>query len=137
MRIAPFLACVFLTACSSPADQGPGRNILGAWRYTATQSAPTASLSGTFTVTAQSGSVFSGRLEVQETDAAGVQRSRAGAASGRAPASLSVDFDVLLGTVPRRHIARVVADTMDGNWVETAGTSLTTGVFRAVRIAGP
>jgi len=136
MRRFPLLALVVVAACASPADQGPGRDLLGAWRYTATQSAPTASLTGTFTVTTQTGSAFGGRLEVQETDAAGVLRSRAGAVSGRAPASLSVDFDVLLGTAPRRHVARVVADTMEGNWVETGGTSITTGVFRAVRIAG-
>jgi hypothetical protein len=72
-------------------------------------------------------------LEVQETDAVGVQRSRAGAATGRALATPSVDFDALLSATPRRHVARIVGDAMEGTWVESSAGSVITGTFRAVR----
>jgi hypothetical protein len=82
----------------------------------------------------QSGTGFSGRLDVQETDALGVQRARAGAAAGHALDDESVDFDAFLDATPRRHVARIVSDTMSGWWIQPAEGTTIAGTFRAVRV---
>ncbi|MGH7555152.1 MAG: hypothetical protein ACREMQ_19290 [Longimicrobiales bacterium] len=130
-----FASCAAGTACISPTDTAPrGRDVRGTWRYTAVQGAPAATLMGNLVLSEQSGSSFSGRLDVQETDAVGVQRARAGAAAGRALDDASVDFDAFLDATPRRHVARVSGDTMSGTWFQPAEGTTFAGTFRAVRV---
>ena len=134
-RLFCLVVLLGFASCTSPVAPGQGHDMLGTWRYSATQNAPTASLTGTLTVTSQTGSAFSGRLEVQETDAAGQLHTRAGATSGHALIAQSIDFDVLLGSAPRRHVARLAGDSIQGNWVEASVDGFVTGTFHAVRLA--
>src|SRR5439155_15696078 len=97
------------------------------------QSTPTAALAGTLVVASQSGASFSGNVAAQETDALGVPRNVAGIVSGHTLEASSIDFDVFFTTNARRHVGRVVADTMTGTWAEQGGAGALSGSFRAVR----
>jgi hypothetical protein len=54
-----------------------------------------------------------------------------GPISGRAIGQSDVDFDVELSSGTRRFVARLVADTISGAWVQVSNS--TNGTFRAVR----
>jgi hypothetical protein len=124
-------------ACASPSGPAAAElDVRGAWAYTASQGAPPATLVGTLTFEQQRGGDFSGRLDVREIDAAGVQRERAGGTTGRAVDGATLDFDAFLTPSPRRHVGRITGDTMSGTWVEPATNGVLTGAFRAVRM-GP
>ncbi len=118
--------------CALPGEPaGVGADVRGAWEFTGTQAAPSATLEGQLTISAQDGDLIAGTAGWDERDAVGVVRPAAGPISGRVIGDSDVDFDVTIGGVTRRHVGRLLADTMSGNWVQVSdGRS---GSFRAVR----
>jgi hypothetical protein len=131
------LACLLVAcsaACSSPLDDGvQGPDVLGTWSYSATQVAPAAELEGTLTVIRQGGSAFDAILEVQERDALGNVRNRSATISGRTIAGDGIDFDAFMEGSARRHVGRVLGDSISGSWAELDTPPLT-GTFRARRV---
>ena len=123
------------SACGVATQTGPPPvNISGVWRYTALQQSPTqSSLTGTLTVSAQSGSTFDGIFDAVETLPDGITRRLAGAVHGQTLDASTLDFDVMLD-VSRRHVAAILADTAAGSWLAAGATSSTGGTFRMVRV---
>jgi hypothetical protein len=116
--------------CATAASVG----LIGPWSYTATQTAPvSANLAGTLVFTTQCGSTGTGSLDVTEIDAQGSRR-RTGTLSGRTVDSLTLDFDVFLTTVGRRHVGALARDSIRGTWVEPLDLGTATGSFVAVKI---
>ena len=110
--------------------------VVGRWSYAGQQVSPaTASLSGTFTFTEQTGARIAGTLDYLETDSQGQQHRVAGPFAGRTVDSTTLDFEVVLGAVSRRHVGRVKADSLTGTWVESSGNGPPTGsgTFRSAR----
>jgi hypothetical protein len=132
------IAALGVMACLGSTDPGTmGVAVLGTWSYTATQGSPSAAqLSGALAFSGQTGAQISGTLDVVETGVGGLQRRLAGPVSGRTVDSTTVDFDMLLGTVSRRHVGQVRGDSITGTWVETpvdGGVPSASGSFRASR----
>jgi hypothetical protein len=93
-------------------------------------------LNGTLVIGQQSGASFQGSLEVTSTSAeTGEVQSFAGTVSGSAPTVGAIDFDVFLEPLPRRHVARLVGDTLSGTWVRLSGQGVVaSGTFFAHRL---
>jgi hypothetical protein len=128
--------CSLLAACKTPVDCATPAfaSLLGPWSYTATQNAPTtANLSGTLVIDTQCGTTLMGSLDVTEIDAQGSRR-RTGTLSGRTVDSLTVDFDVFLTTVGRRHVGALARDSIQGTWIEPLDLGSASGSFVAVKI---
>ena len=126
-----------LHACSAGTEPGvPPVVITGSWSYEGAQQAPVpATLDGSLEITRQDGSMFEGSLDAFESSAAESRRIT-GIVTGIALDASTLDFDVVVDGVSRRHVAEIRADTIEGAWVEvrTGGAS---GSFRAVRGAAP
>ena len=136
MTRGPWLvASLALAACKSPVDCAPptSTNVLGAWGYTATQSAPaTANLNGTLVFNTQCGNTLTGTLDVTESDAQGSRR-RTGTLSGRSVDSVTLDFDVFFTSTGRRHVGTLSGDSLHGTWIEPLDLGSASGSFVAVR----
>jgi len=138
MRSRTLIAVLIgVTACAAATDLGaPGVPVTGGWSYSAQQVSPgTASLSGTLSFTEQTGARIAGTLDFVETDSRGQQRRVAGPFAGRTVDSTTVDFEVVLGAVSRRHVGKVKSDSLTGTWVESSSDGLPTasGTFRSAR----
>lgn len=124
-------------ACSSGTEPGtPPVAITGSWSYEGAQQAPVpATLDGSLEVTRQDGATFEGSLDAFESSAEESRRIT-GLVTGIALDAVTLDFDVLVDGVSRRHVAEIRGDTIEGAWVEvrTGGAS---GSFRAVKVAAP
>lgn len=108
----------------------------GQWDVTGQSTAGVANgTQGGLVVRSGSGTGFTGAYDVIETSAQGAQRRLSGPLSGRTAGSNSVEFEVVLGTSTRRHVATRTADTLRGSWFDVAqgGTVEMSGTFRAVR----
>jgi len=127
----------FVVACGSATELGPpGVPVVGSWSYAGQQVSPGAeSLTGALSFADQTGARIGGAMDFVESDARGQQRRLAGPFAGRTVDSTTVDFEVVLGAVSRRHVGRVKADSLTGTWVESSGDGLPTasGTFRAAR----
>jgi hypothetical protein len=126
-------------ACLGPTDPGKmGVPVVGNWSYVAAQGSPSAAqLNGALAFSGQTGAQISGTLDVTEVGAGGVARHLAGPISGRTVDSTTLDFDLLLGDVMRRHVGQVRGDSLTGTWVETSvdgGLPSASGTFRATRL---
>ena len=114
-----------------------GFPVVGTWSYVATQGSPSAAqLNGSLAFSGQTGAQVSGTLDVVEVGAGGLQRRLSGPVSGRTVDSTTLDFDLLLGDVSRRHVGLVRGDSLSGTWVETpidGGLPSASGTFRASR----
>lgn len=110
--------CAGVTApCSTAAS------IIGSWRYSAVQQAPThSSLSGTLSVTRQSCADFDGQLDLTEILPGGGSRRIAGPVSGKVVDATTVRFDAFLEASPRQHLATLSGDSLDGTWLVIGGT---------------
>lgn len=138
MRIVTIFVLVFsLGACAGSTDPGrPGVPVLGAWSYAGQQVAPgSASLVGSMSFSTQTGAQVGGSVDFVETDARGQQRRVAGPFSGRTVDSTTLDFEVILGAVSRRHVGKVKGDSLTGTWVEASSDGIPTasGTFRSAR----
>jgi hypothetical protein len=108
----------------------------GAWKYTGEQTAPVrATLTGTLTISRESGTSFQGRLDlISANQQTGQSTVLGGLVSGSESGVAVIDFDADVDVV-RRHLGQIVADTIAGNWVGTApdGTIASSGTFKAER----
>lgn len=138
LRRTPLVAFVLgVAACASATDLGsPGVPVVGAWSYVGQQVTPgAAALAGSISFTQQTGARISGSLDFVETDSRGQQRRVAGPFAGRTADSTTLDFELVLGAMTRRHVGRVKADSLTGTWVESSSDGLPTssGTFRGAR----
>ena len=135
--IAALIFASSVIACAGTTDPGrAGVPVLGAWSYAGQQVAPgSASLTGSISFATQSGAQISGSMDLIETDARGQQRRVAGPFSGRTVDSTTLDFEVIIGAVSRRHVGKVKGDSLTGSWVESSGDGVPTasGTFRSAR----
>ena len=126
-----------LSAClKSTAPQESLVRLNGSWSYTGVQSGPVQeTLSGTLTISRESGASFQGRLDlVGFNPQSGQTRVLGGLVSGSESATNVVDFDADLESSPRRHVGQIVADTITGTWIGSSpdGT-MSSGTFRVER----
>ncbi len=108
----------------------------GSWNYTGVQTLPVREvLTGTLTVSSESGTSFQGRIDLVGQNQAGQNRLLGGLVSGSVPGADVVDFDARVETIPRRHVGQIVADTISGTWVGSApGGIMSSGTFRIERV---
>ena len=132
-----FLTSGLLSGClKSTAPQDSVVRLNGSWSYTGVQTGPVQeTLTGTLTISRESGASFQGRLDlVGVNPQSGQTRVLGGLVSGSESATNIVDFDADLETSPRRHVGQIVADTITGTWIGSSpdGT-MSSGTFRAER----
>jgi hypothetical protein len=130
-------ATIVATGCLQSTDPQPVTiPMTGTWRYTGTQTgAIRETLVGTLVIGRQSGSAFQGSLDIVGTNQlTGEQRTLNGTLSGVVPSADAVDFDASVELTPRRHVGRLLGDTITGTWVGTSsGGETVSGIFRAER----
>ena len=107
----------------------------GTWSYAGVQTSPVReNLSGTLTISRESGTSFQGRLDVVATNTQTGQSTVLGGLVSGAESSDVIDFDADLETTPRRHVGQIVADTITGTWVgSTSSGTMSSGTFRVER----
>jgi hypothetical protein len=108
----------------------------GSWNYTGIQTGPVReTLTGTLTISRESGNSFQGRLDVVGVNAqSGQSRVLGGLVSGSESATQVVDFDADLESTPRRHVGQIVADTITGTWIGSSSDgTMSSGTFRVER----
>lgn len=124
-------------ACLKSTEPQPSLlQLNGTWNYVGVQTSPTReNLSGTLTISRESGTSFQGRLDLVATSTqSGQSIVLGGLVSGAESDGSVIDFDADLESTPRRHVGQVVADTISGTWVGTSsGGVVATGTFRVER----
>lgn len=125
------------TACLKSTEPQPSLlQLNGTWNYVGVQTSPTReNLSGTLTISRESGTSFQGRLDLVATNTqSGQSTVLGGLVSGAESDGSVIDFDADLESTPRRHVGQVVADTISGTWVgASSGGVVATGTFRVER----
>lgn len=129
-------ALLLASAClQSTAPQPSVLQLSGAWKYTGVQTVPVrAALTGTLTISRESGTSFQGRLDlIAANQQTGQSSVLGGLVSGSASGTDVIDFDADMDVV-RRHVGQIVADTITGTWIGSApdGT-MSSGTFRVER----
>lgn len=133
MRPAALLLLASVVACDLTSPEEDAADVRGTWQFTGTQAAPDLDLDGTFAITEQAGQAIAGSATWNETSVGGGGVTMVGGPiAGRAIGDSDVDFDVTLSSGTRRFVARLVADTIAGAWVQVSTS--TNGTFRAVRV---
>lgn len=131
------VASGLLSAClKSTAPPDSLGELRGSWNYNGVQSGPVQeTLSGTLTISRESGASFQGRLDLVGVNAqSGQTRVLGGLVSGSESATDIIDFDADLESSPRRHVGQIVADTITGTWIGTsADGAMSSGTFRVER----
>jgi hypothetical protein len=128
-----WLLVFVLAACDSPTDHATAVDMQGEWTYHATQTTPVLDMAGALIISDQQGASFTGTAQLTETDVQGTQRTRLAVLSGRVVGGDVVDMDLYVDTQVRRHVARLVADSMSGTWSVT-GATIASGTFTARRV---
>jgi hypothetical protein len=137
VMVGVLLTTALLTsAClQSTSPQPSVLQLSGAWKYTGVQTAPVrAALTGTLTISRESGTSFQGRLDlISANQQTGQSSVLGGLVSGSASGTDVIDFDADVDVV-RRHVGQIVADTISGTWIGSApdGT-MSSGTFRVER----
>jgi len=130
------MSCVLTSACLKSTEPQPSvLQLNGNWNFTGVQSGPvTETLTGTLTISRESGTSFQGRLDLVAVNSqTGESRVLGGLVSGAASGTV-IDFDANLETAPRRHVGQLVADTISGTWVGPASSGgMSSGTFRVER----
>lgn len=133
------LACAAslgLSACLRSTDPQPSLlGLNGTWSYTGVQTGPVReTLTGTLTISLESGTSFQGRLDlVGINDHTGQTRVLGGLVSGSESGTNVIDFDADLETT-RRHVGQMVGDTITGTWIGSSpGGTVSSGTFRVER----
>lgn len=109
----------------------PAKDVRGTWTYVGDQNSPALDLEGSLVISLQNGETIGGTGSWEASDGLGGITFQGGNLTGQVIGDSDVDFDVTLSGGPRRHVARLRADTMSGVWVDASGG--TSGAFRAVR----
>jgi hypothetical protein len=129
------VTCTGAMACSSPSavcDINSG--ITGRWSYEATQEVPVrAQISGSMVISSANCVDFQGVLDAVEVLATGESRRVGGLVSGTIVAASLIRFEAVVGDGTREHIARLAADSLAGEWVQSAGSIPGNGRFGAHR----
>ena len=137
LAIAATLLAASVSGCLRSTEAQPSLlQLNGSWTYTGVQTTPVReNLSGTLTISRESGTSFQGRLDVVGTNPqTGQNRVLGGLVSGSEQSSDVVDFDADVETAPRRHVGQIVADTITGTWVGSSSDgTMSSGTFRAER----
>jgi len=108
----------------------------GTWAYAGVQTGPVReTLSGTLTISRESGTSFQGRLDLVAVNSqTGQSTVLAGLVSGSASGSDVIDFDASLESTPRRHVGQILADTISGTWIGSSSDgTMSSGTFRVER----
>lgn len=125
-----------ISACLKSTEPQPSQlQLNGSWNYTGIQTGPLReTLSGTLTISRESGMSFQGRLDVVAVNSqTGETRVLGGLVSGSESGDV-IDFDASVESVPRRHVGQIVADTISGTWVGSSSDGTTSsGTFRVER----
>ena len=119
----------------STAPQPSVIQLNGTWKYTGVQTQPVReNLTGTLTISRESGPSFQGQLLLLATnEQSGQSTSLNGLVSGTESDGNVIDFDADLETV-RRHVGQIVADTITGTWIGSASNGImSSGTFRVER----
>jgi hypothetical protein len=132
-----FASSSLLSAClRSTEPQASLLQLNGTWNYTGVQTGPVReTLSGTLTISRESGMSFQGRLDLVGVNGqSGQSRTLNGLVSGSESGTDVIDFDADLESTPRRHVGQIVADTITGTWIGSSpdGT-MSSGTFRVER----
>jgi hypothetical protein len=134
-RALALVGVLFLSACLKSTEPQPSLlQLNGSWKYTGVQTAPVPEiLTGTLTISRESGISFQGLLVLQGTNTQTLQqRTLSGSVSGSESGSDVIDFDANLETI-RRHVGQIVADTISGNWYSSSDAPMSSGTFKVVR----
>jgi hypothetical protein len=130
-------ASALLCGCLKSTEPQPSLlQLNGSWNYTGVQTSPTQeTLTGTLTISRESGTSFQGRLDLVGVNSqTGQSRVLGGLVSGAESSNDVVDFDADVETAPRRHVGQIVADTITGTWVgASADGIMSSGTFRVER----
>jgi hypothetical protein len=125
------------SACLRSTEPQPSLlGLNGTWSYTGVQSGPVReTLSGTLTVSRESGTSFQGRLDLVAVNTqTGESRVLGGLVSGSESGVDVIDFDADVESAPRRHVGTIVQDTISGTWIgSSSGGTMTSGTFRVER----
>lgn len=131
------LITALVSGCLKSTEPQPSLlRLNGSWNYTGVQTGPVQeTLTGTLTISSESGTSFQGRLDVVSVNSqTGQRRLLGGLVSGSESASQVIDFDAGLESNPRRHVGQLVGDTISGTWVGSAANgSMLSGTFRVER----
>jgi hypothetical protein len=133
LSVAPLLIAV--SCLKSTAPEPSALQLNGSWKYTGVQTQPVReTLTGTFTVSRESGTSFQGRLDiVAANEQTGQSTVLGGLVSGTESENNVIDFDANLETV-RRHVGQIVADTITGTWIgPSPDGTVASGTFRVER----
>ncbi len=125
--------CRAPTACAAPVPPV----LLGSWTYSATQTNPSATLSGIVQITSQCGQELGGALSGSIVDVNG-SRPFTGTISG-VVVDTTVDFDAFLSVdaAARRHVGIVRNDSLNGYWFSVAGSGSPSGSFTSAWTSTP
>jgi hypothetical protein len=131
-------AMVFVVSGCLPATtEAPGVTpVEGLWDLTSQGVSGSASTAqGVLTIRSTSATAFAGTFDVLEVGGQAGQRRLSGPVGGRVASSRTVEFDVTLAGLTRRHVGTHSADTLRGSWfdVGAGGTVEASGSFRAFR----
>ena len=136
-RVILSMACLLaVSGCLKSTEPQPSMlQLNGTWSYSGVQTSPIReNLSGTLTISRESGTSFQGRLDVVATNTQTGQSTVLGGLVSGAESSDVIDFDADLETTPRRHVGQLVADTITGTWVgSTSSGTMSSGTFRVER----
>jgi len=131
-----FVGCTLLSACLRSTEPQPSvLQLNGSWNYTGVQTGPVReTLTGTLTISRESGSSFQGRLDlVGVNEQTGQSRVLGGLVSGSESGTDVIDFDADLEAT-RRHVGQIVADTITGTWIGSSPDgAMSSGTFRVER----
>ncbi len=136
IRIPALAFAVVLSACLKSTEPQPSLiQLNGSWNYTGIQTVPVReTLTGTLTISRESGTSFQGRLDLLGVNSqTQQQRLLSGVVSGSESGTDVIDFDADLEATPRRHVGQIVADTITGTWVSSADGTMSSGTFRVER----
>lgn len=127
---------VLMSGCLKSTEPQPSLlQLNGTWNYTGIQTGPVReTLTGTLTISRESGTSFQGRLDLVAVNSqTGQSRVLGGLVSGSESSDV-VDFDADVESNPRRHVGQIVADTISGTWVGSASDgTMSSGTFRVER----
>lgn len=136
-RLLVLTIAIAVSGCLKSTEPQPSLlQLNGMWNYAGVQTSPTReNLSGTLTISRESGTSFQGRLDLVATNTqTGQSTVLGGLVSGAESDGSVIDFDADLESTPWRHVGQAVADTISGTWVGTSSGGVTaTGTFRAER----
>jgi len=126
-----------LTGCLKSTEPQPSLlQLNGTWNYTGVQTGPVQeTLTGTLTISRESGTSFQGRLDLVGVNSqTGQSRVLGGLVSGSESTTNVIDFDADLEAASRRHVGQIVADTITGTWVGPGSDGImSSGTFRVER----